>query len=191
MSTIPSPILLDVSHELSSDRLLLRSPRAGDGAITSATVRESLTELKQWMPWATDDYNEQRGEEWCRKSAADFLARNQFQFLITLRQDGQHIGNIGAFKFNWEVPSCEVGYWLHTAHTHHGFMTEAVSILLAMLRNRVHVRRVEIRSDSENLKSRRVAELAGFQLEGILRNECLAVGGRLRNTCIYSWISSP
>jgi len=70
-------------------------------------------------------------------------------------------------------------------------MTEAVSILLAMLRNRVHVRRVEIRSDSENLKSRRVAELAGFQLEGILRNECLAVGGRLRNTCIYYWISSP
>jgi ribosomal-protein-serine acetyltransferase len=190
MATPQNPLLLDIPHELSGDRLFLRSPRAGDGAITSASVRESLTELKMWMPWATDDYNEQNGEEWCRKSAADFLSRHQLQFLITLRPEGRHIGNIGAFKFNWEVPSCEVGYWLHTAHTHHGYMTEAVGVLLAMLRSRVHVRRVEIRSDAQNLKSRRVAELAGFQLEGILRNECLAVGGRLRNTCIYSWICS-
>jgi ribosomal-protein-serine acetyltransferase len=188
MANAQNPLLLDIPHELNGDRLLLRSPRAGDGAITSATVRESLSELKSWMPWATDDYNEQSGEEWCRKAAADFLSRRQFQFLIFSRESGRHIGNIGAFKFNWEVPSCEVGYWLHTGHTNQGYMTEAVGVLLAMLRSRVHVRRVEIRSDAENLRSRRVAELAGFQLEGILRNECLAVGGRLRNTCIFSWI---
>jgi ribosomal-protein-serine acetyltransferase len=188
MASLQNPLLLDIPHELNSERLRLRSPRAGDGAITSATVRESLAELKTWMPWATDDYNEQSGEEWCRKAAADFLSRHQFQFLIFLREKDRHIGNIGAFKFNWEVPSCEVGYWLHTAHTNHGYMTEAVGVLLAMLRSRVHVRRVEIRSDAENLRSRRVAELAGFQLEGILRNDCLAVGGRLRNTCIFSWI---
>jgi ribosomal-protein-serine acetyltransferase len=188
MSDMQNPLLLDLPHELSSDRLALRSPRAGDGAIVCPSVRESLAELKTWMPWATDDYNVQNAEEWCRKAAADFLSRHQLQFLIFLRPEGRHIGNIGAFKFNWEVPNCEVGYWLHTAHTNHGYMTEAVGVLLAMLRSRVHVRRVEIRTDAENLKSRRVAELAGFQLEGILRNECRAVGGRLRNTCIFSWI---
>jgi ribosomal-protein-serine acetyltransferase len=188
MASAQNPLLLDIPPELNGDRLFLRSPCAGDGAITSATVRESLAELKTWMPWATDDYNEQSGEEWCRKAAADFLSRHQFQFLIFLGPEGHHIGNIGAFKFNWDVPSCEVGYWLHTGHTNQGYMTEAVGVLLAMLRTRIHVRRVEIRSDAENLRSRRVAELAGFQLEGILRNECLAVSGRLRNTCIFSWI---
>lgn len=188
MATLQNPVLLDIPHELSGDRLLLRSPRAGDGAVIYPSARESLAELKPWMPWATDDYNEQSGEEWCRKAAADFLSRKQLQFLIFSRPEGRHIGNIGAFKFLWEVPNCEVGYWLHTAHTNRGYMTEALGILLKMLRSHVHVRRVEIRTDAQNLKSRRVAELAGFQLEGILRNDCLAVGGRLRNTCVYSRI---
>jgi RimJ/RimL family protein N-acetyltransferase len=140
------------------------------------------------MPWATDDYNEQTGEEWCRKAAANFLSREQLQFLILSRPEGRHIGNIGTFKFNWKVPSCEIGYWLHTAHTGRGYMTEAVGVLLAMLRSHFHVRRVEIRTDAKNLRSRRVAELAGFQLEGIMRNDSVVVGGGLRNTCVFSWI---
>ncbi|MGD0769466.1 MAG: GNAT family N-acetyltransferase [Tepidisphaeraceae bacterium] len=183
-----NPILLEIPTELNGDRLTLRVPRAGDGAIVYPSVRDSLPELKQWMPWATDDYNQQRGEEWCRKSAANFLSREQLQFMILSRPKGRHIGNVGAFKFNWDIPSCEVGYWLHTAHTRRGCMTEAVGVLMAMLRSHVHVRRVEIRTDAENLKSRRVAELAGFQLEGILRNNSVAIGGRLRNTCVFSWI---
>jgi RimJ/RimL family protein N-acetyltransferase len=183
-----NPLLLEIPTELNSQRLTLRVPRAGDGAIVYPSVRDSLAELKQWMPWATDDYNQPRGEEWCRKAAANFLSREQLQFLIFLRPESRHVGNVGAFKFKWEVPSCEVGYWLHTAQNRHGYMTEAVGVLLAMLRSHIHVRRVEIRCDTENLKSRRVAELAGFQLEGILRNDSVTVGGRLRNTCVFSWV---
>jgi RimJ/RimL family protein N-acetyltransferase len=188
MATPANPILLNIPHELSSDRLMLRAPADGDGAIVCPSVRESLAELKTWMPWATEDYNEQSAEEWCRKAATDFLSRHQLQYLIFLRQEGRHIGNIGAFEFNWKVPNCEVGYWLNTADTSHGYMTESVGVLLAMLRYRLNVRRVQICTDAENLRSRRVAELAGFQLEGILRNHCIATGGKLRNSCIFSWI---
>lgn len=183
-----NPLLLDIPGELASDRLVLRSPRAGDGAIVTPSVRKSLAELKLWMPWATDDYNEQSGEEWCRKAAGDFLSRKQFQFLIFLRQSGEQVGNIGAFDFDWDVPNCEIGYWLRTAHTGHGYMTEAVDVLVKMLKATLGARRVQIRTDAENARSRRVAELAGFQLEGVLRNDCVAVGGRLRNTCVFSVI---
>jgi ribosomal-protein-serine acetyltransferase len=142
------------------------------------------------MPWATDDYSRQSSEEWCRKSAAEFLSRRQLQFLIFTKQTGEHIGNIGAFDFDWDVPSCEIGYWLGTRHTGQGYMTEAAGVLLRMLQTTLHARRVQIRTDGENTRSRRVAELAGFQLEGVLRNDCVAVGGRLRNTCVFSWIGS-
>jgi RimJ/RimL family protein N-acetyltransferase len=188
MPRIENPLLLEIPGELSSQRLSLRVPRAGDGAMVCASVRESLGQLKEWMPWATDEYNEQSGEEWCRKAAANFLSRQQFQYLIFLRPDGRHVGNIGAFSFNWEVPGCEIGYWLHSTHTGRGYTTEAVGALLEMLRRDIHARRVQICTDAENRRSRRVAELAGFQLEGILRNERIAVGGRLRNTCVFSWI---
>jgi ribosomal-protein-serine acetyltransferase len=185
-----NPLLLDIPGELRSDRLLLRVPRAGDGAIVYPSVRESLAELKPWMPWATDDYNEQGCEEWCRRAAAEFLSRKQAQFLIFPLGQARHVGTIGAHDFNWEIPSGEIGYWLRTADSGRGMMTEAVLLVLKMLREVLHVRRVQIRSDEQNFKSRAVAERAGFQLEGILRKDCVATGGRLRNTCVYSWIDA-
>jgi len=48
--------------------------------------------------------------------------------------------------------------------------------------------RVEIRCDDRNHKSSRVAERAGFQLEGILRNESHGLDGSLRSTRVYSKI---
>jgi RimJ/RimL family protein N-acetyltransferase len=186
---IMNPLLLDIPTELTSDRILLRAVRPGGGTIVFPSVRESLAELKIWMPWATDDYNGQGAEEWCRRNAAHFIERKGLQYLILLRETHHHIGTMGAFNFNWEIPSGEIGYWLHTAHTGQGFMTEAVKTLTEMLQHTLNFNRICIKTDEQNQKSRRVAELTGYQLEGILRNDSLTAAGRLRNTCIYSKIA--
>jgi len=190
MSGIGSPLLIDVPGELRGERVVLRVPRAGDGAIVFPSVRESLAELKQWLIWATDEYSEQGAEEWCREGAANFLSRQKLQFLILSLADGRHLGAIGAFDFRWDVPSCEIGYWLHSGHTGKGYMTEAVGILAKMLRGTLGMARVQIKSDVRNRRSRRVAELAGFELEGVLRRDCVAVGGGLRDTCVFSLVTS-
>ena len=67
------PLLIDLPEELFSSRLRLRVPRAGDGAMVFASVRDSLAELKPWMPWAKDAYSVEDGETWCRKSAAESI----------------------------------------------------------------------------------------------------------------------
>jgi RimJ/RimL family protein N-acetyltransferase len=149
-------------------------------------VRESLAQLKHWMPWAKDDYAEANAEEWCRKAAADFLARTQLQYLIFSIADDGHMGNIGAFKFDWEVRSCEIGYWLRTSHTGNGIMCEAIATLCDMLRGILDVRRIQLCTDARNQRSRRTAERSRFQLEGILRNDSLAADGSPRDTCVYA-----
>lgn len=184
-----NPLLVDIPSELRSDRLHLRVPRAGDGAVVYPGVRESLTELKPWMPWATDDYDEKAGEEWCRRAAAEFLSRKQLQYLLLSSQDGQHLGTVGVHKLDWDVRSCEIGYWLRTPHWGQGFISEAVNRIMKMVLEDLRMRRVQILTDELNLKSRAVAERAGFQLEGILRKDCLAADGRLRNTCIFAWVT--
>jgi ribosomal-protein-serine acetyltransferase len=184
-----NPILLDIPSEITTDRLLLRVPRDGDGAIVWPSVRRSLPELKLWLPWATDDYNQQAAEEWSRRSAGEFLVRKQMPFLIFSAQ-GEHLGTVGVHPHDWNIPSCEIGYWLRTDKTGHGYMTESVGAVMKMLGDQFKPRRVQIRADAQNARSRRVAELAGFQLEGILRNDSVTVGSRLRDTCVYSRIEN-
>jgi RimJ/RimL family protein N-acetyltransferase len=183
------PLLIDLPSEFRTERLTLRTPRAGDGPMVCASVRESLPELKPWMPWAVDDYAERDGELWCRRNAGEFLARKLLNFLILL-PDGQHAGNMGAFAFEWDVPRCEVGYWLRTSLTGRGYMTEAVNGLAAMLLAKVQVRRMEIRTDDKNARSARVAERCGFVLEGTFRQDFRYPDGRLRDTRVYAKLAA-
>jgi len=182
-----NPLLIDVPDTVTTARLTLRTPRAGDGELILPQVRASLPELKQWMPWATDTYALSDAEEWFRKCAAEFIRREQLQYLM-LTHDGQHLGNIGAFKFDWKVPRAEIGYWLRTDYTGRGYITEAVRGLSGMLYDLLKFARIEIRTDDRNARSYRVAERAGFTLEGVLRCDSIDAAGVLRDTRIYARI---
>jgi ribosomal-protein-serine acetyltransferase len=180
-----NPLLLDIPERLQTPRLLLRVPRAGDGAMVCASVRESLPELKPWMPWAKDDYGEADGEAWCRRNAGEFITRARLNFLILL-PNGEHLGNCGMHDADWELPGFEIGYWLHTKHAGNGYATEAVSALTRLMLDQLKAVRVEIRVDERNARSCRVAERCGFQLDGTLRHDFRHPDGRLRDTRVYS-----
>lgn len=187
---IPDPLMLDVPTELRTRRLLLRVPRPGDGELVCRTVRASLAELKVWLPWATDAYGPRDAEQWCRRGAWQFLTREQLPYLLFLDpgqgEQAEHVGNVGAFGFRWKVPYCEIGYWLATHRWGQGLMTEAVSALAEMAFETLSMRRIEIRADSRNARSGRVAERCGFQLEGVLRQDSRDVAGALRDTRLYA-----
>ena len=138
------------------------------------------------MPWARDDYGETQAEEWVRRAAANFLTREQLQFLILLKGSEPHIGTFGAFRFDWSIMRCEIGYWLRTPCRGKGYMTEAVKALVRLCENALSARRIEIRCDDNNVQSGRVAERCGFELEGVLKNESRDALGRLRSTRIYA-----
>ena len=65
-----------------------------------------------------------------------------------------------------------------------GLATEAVIAVTEFAQSTLGARR--ILSDAENAGSRRVAERAGYVLEGIQRSNRIAPDGQLRDTCIYA-----
>ena len=67
-----------------------------------------------------------------------------------------------------------------------GHVSEAVQQLCALAFDRLTARRVEIRCDTINLRSRAVAERCGFELEGVLRRDVLGVDGQPRDTAVYA-----
>lgn len=108
--------------------------------------------------------------------------------LLLLKGTGTLVGSSGLHRIDWEVPKFEIGYWCRTSFTGQGYATEAVRGISAFALETLGARRVEIRCDSRNLPSARVAERAGFRLEGELRNNELDTGGTLRNTLVYAMI---
>jgi RimJ/RimL family protein N-acetyltransferase len=186
-----NPLLLDFPNEFTSKRLIIRSPRAGDGLATHEAKLESISELRQFpasLPWAAQEPTLDDAEVFCRQSQADFISRSNLNMLLFLKETGQFVGASGLHRMNWAIPKFEIGYWCRSSLHGHGLMTEAVQTISQFAFEHLNAKRLEILADDLNIASWRVAEKAGFQLEGILKNERIAPDGTLRNTRVYAKI---
>jgi RimJ/RimL family protein N-acetyltransferase len=182
------PILRDFPESFETQRLLIRSPRPGDGPEMHAAVNESLGELTPWMPWPKEHRTVEDSEASVRRARARFVAREDLMLLLLLKGTETLVGSSGLHRIDWDVPKFEIGYWCRTRFAGQGYVTEAVRCISAFAFEALGARRLEIRCDSRNLPSARVAERAGFRLEGELRNNELDTGGHLRNTLVYAMI---
>ncbi len=182
------PILRDFPESFETERLLIRSPLPGDGQEEFAAVTESFAELTPWMPWPKEHRSVEDSEASVRRARARFLERADLRLLLFLKGTQTLVGGSGLHRIDWTVPKFEIGYWCRTRFTGRGYVTEAVRGISDFAFDVLGARRVEIRCDSRNLPSARVAERAGFRLEGELRNNELDTGGVPRNTLVYAMI---
>jgi RimJ/RimL family protein N-acetyltransferase len=181
------PILLDFPEEIHTDRLLIRKPLPGDGRVVYEAIEASLTELKPWMPWAHMNQTAEDVEANIREAHAKFLTREDLRLHIFNRETGEFLGSTGLHRINWDIPKFEIGYWVDTRKTGQGYITEAVEALVNFCFYELNAKRVEIRCDSTNVKSRAIPEKLGFTLEGILKNDGMSGDGlEVRDTCIFA-----
>lgn len=184
---IQRPILFDIPDSFESERLVLRAPRPGDGEALNAAVIESLAELRPWMPWAMQAPTLADSEEYVRRSAVKYAAREDLLLLLWCKATGALIGGSGMHRIDWEVPAVEIGYWVRTSRAGQGYITEAVNAITTFAFDVIGAHRVEIRCDERNERSAAVARRAGFELEGILRNEARQhLSLELRNTMVFA-----
>ncbi|CAM3866807.1 GNAT family N-acetyltransferase [Mesobacillus zeae] len=183
-----NPILLDFPTEFTTERLVIRAAKAGDGKIVHGAILASINELKPWMPFAQKEQTEEDVEINIREAYINFLKREDLRLLVFLKETGELVASSGLHRIDWDVRKFEIGYWIDTRHSGKGYITEAVEGITEFARNELGARRVEIRCDSLNVKSRAIPERLGFSLEGILKQDSLAEdgSGRLRDTCIFA-----
>jgi RimJ/RimL family protein N-acetyltransferase len=184
------PILFDLPDRLESERLILRSPMPGDGQVVHEAIVESWESLRRWMPWARERPTLEQSEEVARRARANFIARTDLPVALFLRDGTTYVGGSGLHRFDWSVPRFEIGYWVRRSFEGHGYVTEAVKTLTHFAFTALAAERVEIHCSHRNERSQRVAERAGYVLEGRLRNHGREVGGELRDTLIYSLVRS-
>jgi RimJ/RimL family protein N-acetyltransferase len=184
-----NPVLLDIPDRIETERLLLRAPRPGDGAMVNASVLETLDDLRRYpasMSWAMQEQPVGATEEYCRRGAASWILRADFPMLALWRNSGEHAGNVGLHRFNWDTRVFEIGWWCRRRAQGQGLITEAARALTEFAFAQLGARRVWCACDEENEKSWRVAERLGFAHEGTLRSERCDPDGTRRSMRVYA-----
>jgi RimJ/RimL family protein N-acetyltransferase len=174
---------------METDRLLIRTHKYGDGKQINEAMVESIKDLEQWMPWADHIPPVEETEEYVRKSMSNFILREALDYLIFLKGSNIFIGCIGFPRLDWSVPKFEIGYWLRSSFHGNGYMTEAVEYMSKFAFDTLKAKRVEIHVNSKNLRSMKVAERLGFELEGVLKNSAYSKVEGIRDTAIYAKVN--
>ncbi|MDF2923011.1 MAG: acetyltransferase [Paenibacillaceae bacterium] len=182
------PILLEIPESFESERLLIRAPLWEDGAAINEAIKESIEQLRLWMPWAQNIPTLEESTSEIRRARLKFLERKDLRLLLVLKKTGQLVGASGLHRIDWQSRKFEIGYWLRTAFEKQGYMTEAVHAITNYAIEELQANRIEIRCDSRNSRSAQLARRAGFTLEGMLRNDACDIDGSLRSTMIFSKI---
>lgn len=169
-----------------TERLVLRLPSPADAAIVQQAVEESFENLHRWMPWAAQMPSLEQTTAYLRQAQLSFEAGEDFAVSGYLKGTGEFVLGSGLHPRNWSVPRFEIGYWCRASRQGQGYTTETVLALTRLAFLEMKAERVEIRCDSRNLRSARVAERAGFRLEASLRSDDRATDGSLRDTLVYA-----
>jgi RimJ/RimL family protein N-acetyltransferase len=186
MTGIDNPLLLDFPDQFETERLIIRAPRPGDGAAANEAIRESIHELRPWMPWAQTVPDVEETEAIFRGGAARFIKREDFLLTLWRKSDGRFVGGSGLHRIDWSVPCMEIGYWCRTSLAGQGYITEVVIGITRFAFEHLYAQRLEIRCDARNTRSAGVAARAGYVLEARLHRHMRAADGvGLRDTLIY------
>ncbi len=103
------------------------------------------------------------------------------------KSSGAFVAQVYVGPFNRKPVEFIIGYIADCAHEGRGYVTEAVTAMVASIFDHLGADQVRIHCDEGNKRSRRVAERCGFRLEKTFAEEKQRADGALRmcTTTVY------
>jgi RimJ/RimL family protein N-acetyltransferase len=106
-------------------------------------------------------------------------------FAVVGAQDGEFLGFVGLIRFDWDALEAEIGYVTAPAARGRGVAGRAIALASRWGLEELGLERIEALVDVENAASLKVAERAGYRLEGV-RRSTHAKEGRRVDMAVYS-----
>jgi RimJ/RimL family protein N-acetyltransferase len=154
---------------IETPRLIIRPYQEADALNLKNGIDESLSSLKEFMPWARYEpeaviHKERRIERWNQ----DIINDKDYTLGIFDKENQQFIGSTGMHR-RTRNGIFEIGYWVHQAFQGQGYITEAAQALTNFAFEYLHAEKVEIRCGERNIKSAQVSQRLNFTLEYTFR----------------------
>ncbi len=106
---------------------------------------------------------------------------------VVQKSSGEVVGMSRLSEVDFSHRRCELGFsWYHPRLFRSGVNLDAKLLLLTFAFERLQLHRVQIHTDTRNLRSQRAIEALGARQEGVLRRHQVAADGYVRDTVVYS-----
>lgn len=184
MTTV-QPILLPLPERLDGERVAVRPWREDDAEPLWEAIDGSREHLAPWMPWLEATQSQDDVLEYVTRARARWILREDLAVAIVERATGRIAGGSGLHRIDWARRAFEIGYWVRKDVEGRGYALEAARLLTRFAFEHLAATRVEIRMDTRNTRSRRVAERLGYVLEGTLRRAMQAPDGRTVDVHVF------
>ncbi len=160
--------------ELLTRRLRLRLPSEADAEQALVLLRDP--EVRRWNPLDQDpDLHAARA--WCAR-LADWSDGGHATWHVDDRESGRFVANVSLFEIDDEHATAKVGYRVLPDARGRGVAREALLAATAWGFAERGLARIQLEHAVANPASCRVAEAAGYRLEGTLRSSYLLDGER-------------
>ena len=121
------------------------------------------------------------------KALDDRQAGKQFPFVIIHKETSKIIGSTRLKDIRPEHRGIEIGWtWLHPDYWATGINEECKLLLLTFCFEDLKAIRVQLKTDENNLRSRKAIQKIGGTFEGILRQDLIRENGTIRTTAYFS-----
>ena len=128
-------------------------------------------------------------KEYCRFMMRRYRQDQPSSWGIIHKASGRLVGTIGYMEYREEHGSVEVGYSLARSLWNGGYMTEALSRVIAHTFETMDINRIEAQHELDNPSSGRVMEKCGMKKEGVLRQR-LYNKGKYVDVALYAILHS-
>jgi len=144
-----------------------------------------------WQHYAVDGSDAWKMTQSLEAALLEKDKGTQYPFTIVKKEGNQIIGSTRFLDIQPEHQKLEIGWtWLHPEYWATNINTESKLLLLNYCFEELSTVRVQLRTDENNIRSRKAIEKTGAQLEGIIRHDMIRDNGTKRNSAYYSIIDS-
>ena len=152
-----------------------------------AELQDLAKEKSIWEFYPYDCENPTRFRELLHIALKERDKGNQFPFVIFHKNENRIIGSTRLIEIEPQNRKLEIGWtWLHLEYWATAINLECKLLLLTFCFENLNVIRVQLKTNENNIRSRKAIEKIGGKFEGILRHHMIADNGIFRNTAYFS-----
>lgn len=171
---------------VSDEELVLRAAVESEVSDLVAAIGDPL--IARWNPVQSADGAEEAARTWI-KHRNDWSTGEHASWVLS-NADGRMLGSISLHHIDVDHENAEVGYWIAPGVRGRGLAARGVELAARFAFTTLGFRRLYLYHSVENPASCRVADRAGFALEGTLRESYLYGDGRFHDEHLHGRLAT-